>query len=89
MPQPRRRHVQRTAARFRQRLAHHRQMADLVGPEQAGAHAVVEVVAVIGDVVGDGGDLRLRRGLRAELQIVQLGVGLDVGRRLRSAGRYA
>ena len=36
---------------------------EIVDAEQAGAQAVVDVVGVIGDVVGDGGDLRLQRGV--------------------------
>ncbi len=38
--------------------------------EQAGAQAVVDVVGVIGDIVGDRRDLRLQRGKAPELQIV-------------------
>ena len=64
VPQPRRRHVQAGHPRRGQRLAHHRQMRDLLRPEQPRAQAVVQVVAVIGDVVGQRRDLRLGAGMR-------------------------
>ena len=61
--QPRRRHVQagaprgsRSASPTTGRCARSRRL------EQPGAQAVIEIVAVIGDVVGQVGDLRLGRG---------------------------
>ena len=46
---------------------HHLEVVDL---KQAGAQPVVDIVGVIGDVVGEGRDLRLQRGEAPELQIV-------------------
>ncbi len=37
--------------------------------EQAGAQAVIDIVGVIGDVVGDRRDLRLGAGIAPELEI--------------------
>ncbi len=79
MAQPRRRHVQAGRAGLAQRVAHQRQVADLLRPEQPGAHAVVQVVAVVGDVVRRGGDLRLHAGLAGEVQFVAGIVFRDVG----------
>ncbi len=47
-----------------------RHLLEVVDREQAGAQAVVDVVRVIGDVVGEGGDLRLERGVAPELEVV-------------------
>ena len=44
---------------------------DVVETEQFGAQPVVDVVGVIGDVVGEGGDLRLDAGEAPQLQILQ------------------
>ena len=42
---------------------------EIIDAEQAGAQAVVDVVGVIGDIVGEGGGLRLQRGVAPQLQI--------------------
>ena len=47
--------------------------------EQAGAQAVVDVVRVIGDVVGDRRRLRLETGVLAETEALQAIVGEDRG----------
>ena len=47
-----------------------RHRLEIVDGKQAGAQAVVDVMGVIGNVVGDGGNLRLERGKAPELQIV-------------------
>ena len=44
---------------------------EIVDPEQAGAQTIVDVVGVIGDVVGDRGDLGLQRGEAPQLQIIE------------------
>ena len=48
------------------------QGGDLVEPEQIGAQAIVDIVGVVGDIVGDGGDLRLRAGEAPQLKVLQL-----------------
>ena len=40
--------------------------------EEAGAQAIVDVVRVIGDVVGDRGRLRLEARMEAQIQMLQL-----------------
>ena len=62
---------------FGQRLAHHRQVRDLVEGEEARAQPVLQVVVVVGDVVGECGDLRLQRGALVQLQIHGRGVLAD------------
>ena len=42
---------------------------EVVDAKQAGAQPVVDVVGVIGDIVGEGRDLRLQRGKAPQLQI--------------------
>ena len=49
-------------------------LGEIVEREQLGAQAVVDVVGVIGDVVGDGRDLRLGAGVAPELEILGLAV---------------
>ncbi len=51
-------------------LARQRHRGDLVELKQTGAQPVVDVVGVIGDVVGERGDLRLDAGKAPELQIL-------------------
>src|SRR4051794_9481095 len=43
---------------------------EIVDGKQSGAQAVIDVVGIVGDVVGDGRDLCLDRGKTPELQIV-------------------
>ena len=45
-------------------------LEQLVDGEEAGAQTVVHVVAAIGDVVADGGDLRLQRRLHGEGEVL-------------------
>ena len=45
-------------------------VGDVVELEQFGAQPVVDVVGVVGDVVGEGGDLRLHAGETRQLQIL-------------------
>ena len=49
-------------------LAHHRQRHEVVDGEEAGPQAVVDVVIVVGDVVAERGDLRLRAGIGGEFE---------------------
>ncbi len=44
---------------------------EIVEREQLGAQAVVDVVGVIGDVVGDRGDLRLGAGEAPQLEVLR------------------
>ncbi len=60
--------------------ADQRHLAKVVDAEQAGAQAVVDVVVVVGDVVGQRGDLRLRAGIRLQFQVVAANI---LGERLR------
>src|SRR6266481_5154925 len=58
------------------------QLDQLVDVEQAGAESVVDVVIVIGDVVGDRRDLRFAAGPRAEGEVpLRIGLGHRPGRR--------
>jgi hypothetical protein len=58
-----------------QDAAHDVDLGDVVEREQIGAQAVVDVVRVIGDVVGQGRDLRLGARLRPQIEILDLVVG--------------
>ena len=42
---------------------------EIIDAKQAGAQAIVDVVGVIGDIVGEGGGLRLQRSVAPQLQI--------------------
>ena len=53
---------------FGQQPADETDAGDVVQFEQAGAQPVVDVVSVIGDVVGDRGGLRLGAGKERQLQ---------------------
>ena len=46
--------------------------------EQTGAQAIVDIVVVVGDVVGDGGCLRLAAGESGKLQIMAADIFGDV-----------
>ena len=63
-------------------LAQERDLGEIVEREQVGAQPVVDVVGVIGDVVGDRGDLRLGAGEAPQLEVLQPAVVED---RLRHA----
>jgi hypothetical protein len=58
------------AHRLAQHVADQRQPGQIVDREHVGAQAVVDVVGVVGDVVGDGADLRLGARMAPQLQIV-------------------
>ena len=47
-----------------------RQFAQIAQIEQPGPQAIVDIVAVIGDIVRNRGDLRLRRGKGVEFEVV-------------------
>ena len=83
-------------------VAHERDLREIVEREQVGAQAVVDVVGVVGDVVGDRGDLRLGAGEAPQFEVLQAAIVQDrlrhavlaiaarsVARRGRSAGRCA
>ncbi len=83
-------------------FAHERDLRKIVEREQIGAQAVVDVVGVVGDVVGDRGDLRLGAGEAPQCEVLQAVIVQDrlrhaalavaarrVGRRGRSADRCA
>ena len=55
-----------------------RHLGDIVEPEQLGAQAVVDIVRVIGDVVGKRGDLRLGAGEARKFEVCA--AGRDRGR---------
>ena len=57
-----------------QDVAEQRQAGKLLDPEHLGAQAVVDVVGVVGDVVGDGAALRLGARIAPEFEIVRLGI---------------
>ena len=73
------RDIEAGPAGFGQGVTHDGEVGDIGRAEQAEAHAVIEVVAVIGDVVAHGGDLGFGRGVGAEHQILPCVVGGDVG----------
>ena len=45
---------------------------EIVEREEAGPQAVVDVVGVVGDVVGEGGGLRLGAGIGREIEVLPL-----------------
>ncbi len=49
-------------------------ISEVFEAEETGAQPVVEVVVVVGDVVGDGGDLRLAGSEAVQFEVVLLGV---------------
>ncbi|MPL73151.1 Iron-sulfur cluster insertion protein ErpA [bioreactor metagenome] len=63
-------------------LAHHRQLAQVVLGEEPGAQPVVQVVVVIGTIVGHRRHLRLGRGVGLELEIP---LRVDLGQRIGQA----
>ena len=60
--------------------------ADLGKGEEARAQAVVDVVGVVGDVVGERRRLRLEAGVEGEVERLQAIVGEDRRRRRRARG---
>src|SRR5690349_1228758 len=52
-----------------------RDVHELIEGDELGAQGVVDVVRVVGDVVGDGGGLRFEAGVGAQHQV---GAGRDV-----------
>src|SRR5271166_4492177 len=63
-------------------LAHLPVVGKVVRPEQPRPHPVVQIVAVIGDVVRHRRDLRLGARVRAEIELLPLVVVGDVARRV-------
>ena len=63
-------------------VAHERDLREIVEREQVGAQPVVDVVGVVGDVVGDRGDLRLGAGEAPQFEVLQAAIVED---RLRHA----
>ena len=57
--------------------ARQRDGGELVEAEQVGAQAVVDIVGVVGDIVGESGDLRLGAGEAPELQILHAVIAED------------
>ena len=56
--------------------------------KQAGPQPVLQIVAIIGDVVGDRGGLRLQAGKGCELQVLASWIGADrVGQPPAACGR--
>ena len=53
-----------------QDVVEQRQARELLDPEHLGAQAIVDVVGVVGDVVGDGAALRLGARIAPEFEIV-------------------
>ena len=68
--------------RRQQNVAQERDLGEIVEREQVGAQPVVDVVGVVGDVVGDRGDLRLGAGEAPQLEVLQAAIVED---RLRHA----
>ena len=62
MHQPRRIERRMLLADLAQNVADERNFGEILEREQAGAQPVVDVVGVVGDIVGDGGDLGLGAG---------------------------
>jgi hypothetical protein len=58
-------------------FARQRNRGDVVDAEQLGTQPVVDVVGIVGDVVGDSGQLRLDTGKAPQLQILLAGVEPD------------
>ena len=83
-------------------LARQRRRGNVVDVEKLGAQAVVDIVGVVSDIVGNGGDLRFGAGEAPQLEILQprivedrlrvrraTGNGRAARRQDRSAARYA
>ena len=56
---------------FSKRFVDQRDLRNLFQAEQFGAQSVVNVVGVIGDVIGNGADLAFRAGVAPQFEIVQ------------------
>ena len=55
-----------------QHIADQRDLRDLVELKQIGAQPVVDIMGVVGDVVGNGADLRLRAGVAPQFEVMHL-----------------
>ena len=55
---------------LRDHVGGQRHHLEIVDPKQPGAQAVVDVMGVIGDIVGDRRDLRFERRKAPELQVI-------------------
>ena len=67
----------------------HRQVPQVVHREQPRPQAVVQIMRMVGDVVGDRRHLGLGARLRVQVQLVAVVVVGDVGGRDCAAGRCA
>lgn len=67
-------------------LADHRQGGEVLEREEPGAQPVIEVMGVIGDIVGQRRHLRLGRGLARKIEIEGEIEAQDLGRMRRMAG---
>ena len=83
MRQPRRIDARVLLADVAQQAADHRHIRKVGEREQIGAQPVVEIVRIIGDVVGDRRDLGLGAGMAPEREVMRCVV---VGNDLRDAG---
>ena len=70
---------------FRQNGGRQRLLLQIGEADQPGAEAVLEVVAVVGDIVGDRRCLRFEAGMEVKLQVLPLLEGAD-GEGQRAAG---
>ena len=82
-------HLRRQALRDRirrsgtgggQSLTNHRQGTDLIQGEQARAQPIIQIMVVIGDIIRDGSDLRLGRGIARQIQRMARIIFGDIGR---------
>ena len=60
-----------------QDVAHERHLGEVIERKQVGAQPVIDVMGVIGDVIGDGGDLRLGAGEARQFEVLGLAVDAD------------
>ena len=82
-------------AHLRERFGGDRHLGELGEIEQPGTEAVIDVVIVVGDVVGESSGLRLDRGEGGKLEVLLRAIGQDrvrhgrpiVPRRVRSGQR--
>src|SRR5215203_2611826 len=68
-------------------LIEQRQVRKLLDPEHLGAQAIVDIVGVVGDVVGDGATLRLGARIAPKLEVMALRIIRD--RERQAAGAIA
>ncbi len=59
------------------RAGRHRRLLQFLYGDVAGPVAIIDIVVVVGDIVGDGGDLTFERCESVEAQILERDVGAD------------